>query len=340
MADPLVALSIGLLVLAALVALVWPGRGPLTRALAALRKSERVLLEDALKHVYEEAYSGRGATLNSLAGALDLRQSRTASLIARLEAMGLTSAADEQLTLTAEGRSNALRVIRIHRLWERYLADHSGVPQTEWHDRAEKLEHRTSAEEAADLAHRLGYPRFDPHGDPIPTASGEITPRRGQPLSALKSGERARVEHVEDEPATVYAQLVAEGVEPGMMVVVLDVTPQRIRVEVDGDEKVLAPVVARNVSVTPWVEAEMPVPAGERLSALTPGERGKVAGIARNCFGPQRRRLLDLGLVPGTEVEAELTSPSGDPTAYRIRGASIALRRDQADLVYIERAGA
>jgi Fe2+ transport system protein FeoA len=47
--------------------------------------------------------------------------------------------------------------------------------------------------------------------------------------------------------------------------------------------------------------------------------------------------MLDLGIVPGTRVAAELRSPSGDPTAYRIRGAVIALRREQAELVHVSR---
>jgi Fe2+ transport system protein FeoA len=47
--------------------------------------------------------------------------------------------------------------------------------------------------------------------------------------------------------------------------------------------------------------------------------------------------MLDLGLVPGTVVKAEMTSPGGDPTAYRIRGAMIALRREQADQIHVER---
>jgi len=50
----------------------------------------------------------------------------------------------------------------------------------------------------------------------------------------------------------------------------------------------------------------------------------------------QRRRLMDLGLIPGTIVAAEMDSPMGDPTAYRIRGALIALRKDQAGLIVIE----
>jgi DtxR family Mn-dependent transcriptional regulator len=62
-------------------------------------------------------------------------------------------------------------------------------------------------------------------------------------------------------------------------------------------------------------------------------------GISPLCTGLQRRRLLDLGLVRGTEVTAVIDSPTRNPTAYRIRGALIALRREQADLVHIEPTG-
>ena len=62
-----------------------------------------------------------------------------------------------------------------------------------------------------------------------------------------------------------------------------------------------------------------------------------MAAISRACQGAQRRRLLDLGLVRGTPVTRELTSAGGDPVAYRIRGALIALRRTQAAWIRIER---
>jgi len=62
-----------------------------------------------------------------------------------------------------------------------------------------------------------------------------------------------------------------------------------------------------------------------------------LTGLSALCRGVERRRLLDLGVVPGTVVSAELRSPGGDPTAYRIRGAMIALRRAQADLVHVQR---
>jgi Fe2+ transport system protein FeoA len=77
--------------------------------------------------------------------------------------------------------------------------------------------------------------------------------------------------------------------------------------------------------------------AGESLADLVPPESGRVREISPRCRGVERRRILDLGIVPGTLVTAELVSPSGDPTAYRVRDTLIALRREQANTIKIER---
>ena len=71
-----------------------------------------------------------------------------------------------------------------------------------------------------------------------------------------------------------------------------------------------------------------------RLSELQLGESGQVVRV--EGMEEQRRRLMDLGVIPGTIIAAEMASPMGDPTAYRIRGALIALRKDQAGLIVIE----
>ena len=73
----------------------------------------------------------------------------------------------------------------------------------------------------------------------------------------------------------------------------------------------------------------------ESLADLEPGRKAQIVSISRACRGTERRRLMDLGILPGTLVEAEVTSPGGDPTAYRIRGALIALRRQQAHYIHI-----
>lgn len=72
------------------------------------------------------------------------------------------------------------------------------------------------------------------------------------------------------------------------------------------------------------------------LAELPLAASGIVAEIAPECNGMQRNRLLDLGFVPGAAVTAELRSPSGDPTAYRIKNALVALRREQAVMIRLE----
>ena len=111
----------------------------------------------------------------------------------------------------------------------------------------------------------------------------------------------------------------------------------RLRFEANAEEIVLAPVLAANLSVAPLPEdVEMPGPF-ESLSELSIGQQARVVAISPTLRAPERRRMLDLGLIPGTVVQAELRSPSGDPTGYRIRGAVIALRQDQASQIQIER---
>jgi DtxR family Mn-dependent transcriptional regulator len=144
------------------------------------------------------------------------------------------------------------------------------------------------------------------------------------------------ITHLEDEPETVYAQLVALGLQPGMLISITERSPQRVRFRTDHHEHVLAPVLAENVFVSPLPEtASAGLPEEEYLSELQPGRRARVAGLAPACRGAERRRLLDLGFVPGTAVEIELVSPAGDPIAYRVRGTAIALRREQANLIRI-----
>jgi DtxR family Mn-dependent transcriptional regulator len=336
--SPFPALLIFLAIATLLFLAFRPGSGWVWQGIRAFRANERVEMEDALKHLFDGEYKGQQCTLLSVSGALGVSPDRAAEVLERLEEQELVKGADGGYELTSEGRTYALRVVRIHRLWERYLADETGLAPEDWHKKAEKREHSTTVEEAEALAASLGHPRYDPHGDPIPTAGGDLPRPQGHPLTALAVGELAEIVHVEDEPAAVYAQLVAEGLHPWMRVRILEVSPQRIRFEAGAEEHILAPVIAANLSVVRLPEEEEGLEASvRRLADLALGERGRVVALAPGLRGPERRRFLDLGLVPGTEVEAELRSPGGDPTGYRIRGAVIALRREQAELVEIER---
>ncbi|MEW5988067.1 MAG: FeoA domain-containing protein [Chloroflexota bacterium] len=334
--EPLLAL----LLLSVLIGLgVWlfrPDDGRWWRWQRAHQVTARVLQEDALKHLYHSQQHGRQLTLASLAGTLPIRLNEAAALLTRLEANHLIETAGGVIRLLPEGQAYALHVIRAHRLWERYLADETGFGAAEWHEQAERQEHHLTAAAADALSAQLNYPTHDPHGDPIPSPTGALQPEQGQPLTALPGGSRARIVHLEDEPRPVYAQLVAEGLYPGLELQMLQVTPQRVRFWANGDEHLLAPVIASNISVVPvTTTVREEVKASERLSTLKPGESGRVRGISWGCRRSDRRRLIDLGFLPGTEVTVALVSPAGEPRAYRVRDTLIALRREQADMIHV-----
>jgi DtxR family Mn-dependent transcriptional regulator len=335
--NPVLALVVFALLALVVAVVVWPRRGMAARLLRLARLTERARIEDALKRMYDAEYAQRPSTIESLAGTLHLKGIRTIQLVARLEALGLVHTERDHLVLTDAGRAEALRVLRSHRLWERYLADRTGVPAGAWHEEAEYREHTLSPDAVEQLASSMGHPRYDPHGDPIPTAAGEVPPHAGVALSALVPGQSASVVHLEDEPREVYEQLVRQGLAPGAQVEVREATRERIRFTADGEERTIEPVMAMNVTVVLPRDAEQSAGPYEALSALQQGEAATVIGIAPLCQGPQRRRLLDLGLVPGTVVTSELQGAFKDPVAYRVRGALIALRKDQADLVRVER---
>ncbi len=82
-------------------------------------------------------------------------------------------------------------------------------------------------------------------------------------------------------------------------------------------------------------EPSRPAHCPPRLTSLLPGQKATVRALDNALQGASRSRLLDLGLTPGTTVAAERSSMFRDPVAYRIRGALVALRREQADLVLI-----
>lgn len=340
MPDPLLSLIIAAAIGGVLALLFWPEGGLFWRWQRARQMTERVLIEDALKYLYEAQIEGRRAGRADLVAALHISEGQATALLTKMAEQRLLEPNLAPIRLTAEGASDALHIMRAHRLWERYLAEETGYRADEWHRRAHQQEHMLSPADLQELASRLNNPLYDPHGDPIPTADGQIGARPARPLSELTAGQAGYIVHLEDEPVAVYAQLVAEGLAPGMEVRVLEATPQRIRFWADGNEHVLAPLLAANVSVLPSAAAEAAAaPAGPtaRLTTLKPGEQAVVAGIAPTCRGAERRRFLDLGILPGTRVEAVLVSPSGNPVAYRIRGALIALRHDQADHILITR---
>jgi DtxR family transcriptional regulator, Mn-dependent transcriptional regulator len=317
--------------------LFWPRRGVFARVGRLSRMSERVQLEDALKQLHHAMAGGQVATIESLAGSLEVRRGVALKLVERLTERGLAESNAGRVTLTAAGDAYALRMVRTHRLWEQYLADRTGLSPAEWHEEAERREHGMSEAQTEALSARMGHPRYDPHGDPIPTNTGEIPLRSGRALSAHPAGVALVVTHMEDEPREAFQRLLDLGLRPGARIRLLAVTPTEVRFRFDGRDTSLPPIVADQITADP-------LPAGETiderqyatLADLKPGAFARVVRLSAALQGAQRRRLLDLGVVPGTLISVSFNSPGGDPAAYLIRGALIALRRTQAELIQVE----
>lgn len=294
-------------------------------------------MEDALKHLLDREQSGGTSSVEGVAGALGCRRGRAAQVLGWLRSRGLANPEGEGWRLNDEGRQYALQILRTHRLYETYLARETSVPAQDWHRHADSAEHRLDADAADELANRLNNPRFDPHGDPIPTREGELPGGKRVCLAEWPAGVDAVIEHVEDEPEDVFRRILKQGLYPGVVL-------ERPAPELEG-------------GVGVWTEGRSLVIPGEwlgmihvgelhedseggrglsRLSDLALGDEGTVHSLSQRCVGPERSRLLDLGLVPGTRVRAEFTSPFRSPRSYLIRGTMIALRREQAEKVLIQ----
>lgn len=132
--------------------------------------------ENYLKCIYHLQGAEGKVTTNSLAEALQTSPASVTDMTKKLNAKKLLHYKPYHgFSLSPEGRKTAVSVIRRHRLWECFLAIKLGFNWSEVHSIAEELEHVGSKALIDRLDEYLGYPRFDPHGDPIPDQKGRIS---------------------------------------------------------------------------------------------------------------------------------------------------------------------
>jgi DtxR family Mn-dependent transcriptional regulator len=301
------------------------------------KSNEKVVIEDILKQLYHFENSGNKVDTKTLVQVLKFSNSQIIDVIKKMTINDLIYFDKDVLKLTEKGRDYAIRIVRVHRLWERFLADKTGFDKTEWHDRAERMEHKLSHDETNKLAAHLGNPKFDPHGDPIPTITGKMAKVNGVELPLLPVNTIGRITHIEDEPEIIYKQILAENIHIGSLIRIVENNATRIVFQSEGEEFVLAPIVAANLTVAA-IEQEIVLEDNiARLSSLKENETAKIIGISRESRGESRRRLLDLGFVKEANIKIDLMNPLGEPHAYLIKGTSIALRKDQAAKILIKK---
>ena len=335
--NPILALIIFLVIAVLLYVLFRPTKGWFWVIRNSIKGNEKIIIEDILKQIYHFENSGNKVDMKTLVQVLDFKNHSIVEAIKKMTINNLIYFELDVLKLTETGRDYALRIVRVHRLWERYLADKTGFHKTKWHDMAESMEHRLNHDEIEKLATRLGNPKFDPHGDPIPTKTGKVAKVSGVELPLLKVGAIGRITHIEDEPDVIYKQILAENIHIGSLIRVIENNTMRIVFQSEGETFKLAPIVAANLTVAP-IEKEVIIEDNiARLSNLNEHETAKIIGISKESRGDSRRRLLDLGFVKGATISIDLLNPLGEPHAYLIKGTSIALRKDQAAKILIKK---
>lgn len=209
------------------------------------------VMEDYLKVIYKLQQALGSATTSAVAGRMGVSAASATSMIKRLARQHLVVHTPYRgLVLTPQGRRIALETIRRHRLLELYLCRHLGVSLDQVDREAERMEHALSPEVEARIAERLGHPTRDPHGDPIPDEDGTVRDVRYPSLVEIPPGEGGVVDRVSDRRPEALRRLASLGMLPGTSVrVVAHLSGRRVRVDLDGQERVLPRVLAQGVYV-------------------------------------------------------------------------------------------
>ena len=335
--NPTIALFIFLLTAAVLYLFFRPGNGLYYLLRESQKSNKKAAIEDILKLLYHNQTANNRLTANDLVKHLKYGNSLLVESINKMVANGLIYMEGDVFHLSESGNEYALRIIRAHRIWEKFLSEKTGFEKGEWHERAERKEHELSIAETNKLAKLLGNPKYDPHGDPIPTSSGKIAQKKGVPLSQLPVGAIGRIIHIEDEPDIIYKQILAENIHIDSQVRIIEKNTARIIFHSEGEEFILAPIVAGNITVAILERNVLEEDKIARLSSLKINETAHIVGLSKEFRGASRRRMLDLGFVRGAKVSVDLLNPLGEPKAFLIKGTAIALRNKQASMILIEK---
>jgi DtxR family Mn-dependent transcriptional regulator len=159
--------------------------------------------ENYLKALYMLSSKAKGLSVSELAAELKLSAPTVTGMLKKLASKKLIHYEKyRSFTLTTKGEAMALQIIRKHRLWELFLVKKLGFRWDEVHEMAEQLEHIQSLTLIERIDQVLGFPKFDPHGDPIPDAKGMLPASRSISLSKAKVGATYKITGVTDHSSS------------------------------------------------------------------------------------------------------------------------------------------
>lgn len=191
--------------------------------------------ESYLKVIYHISDGGkRSVSTNDIAFKMKTKPASVSDMLRRLgEKEVIEYRKYYGVNITEVGKKLALQTIRKHRLWEVFLVEKLRFSWDEVHEVADELEHIKSKLLIQRLDEYLGYPKFDPHGDPIPDEYGDVRARPRLPLTDLDINATGQIVAVKDSSAAFLRYLDKVGAYIGARIKVLD------KVEFDGSVEIL-----------------------------------------------------------------------------------------------------
>ena len=209
--------------------------------------------ENYLKVIYHVSLvAPKGVSTNAIAGMLDTKASSVTDMLKKLADKNLVSYQKYQgVTLTDEGLHKAKMIVRKHRLWEVFLVEKLQFSWDEVHEIAEELEHIQSEPLIDKLDAFLGFPAFDPHGDPIPNANGVINKVEKELLSEANLNQMYTCVGVKDSSTEFLQYLDKQQIALGSSIKILEKEPfdETLLLEINGKKLTISNKIAANLYI-------------------------------------------------------------------------------------------
>ncbi len=218
------------------------------------RKSMLSLTEENyLKAIYHLSDGGSKSVLtNELAEAMNTKAASVTDMVKKLSAKEVISYEKYYgVNVTPKGKNEALMVIRKHRLWETFLVQKLGFSWDEVHEVAEQLEHINSARLIEKLDEFLGFPKVDPHGDPIPDHKGKLKVQPQITIDQLPIGYQGKIAAVKDSDSNLLKYLDKIGAKPGTKIKILgkEEYDESMEILIDDHRIFISKEVSQNILV-------------------------------------------------------------------------------------------
>jgi DtxR family Mn-dependent transcriptional regulator len=180
--------------------------------------------ENYLKSIYHLSVNTQNVSTNQLAALLNTKAASVTDMLKKLADKQLINYARYQgVSLSSTGEKIALQIVRKHRLWEYFLVEKLDFKWDEVHEMAEEMEHISSTELVDRLDKFMNYPKYDPHGDPIPDGDGNFNAHELKPIASIAVNESGVISGVRDHSAGFLQYLEKQQLTIGKKIKVTEV---------------------------------------------------------------------------------------------------------------------